>query len=89
MANHKSALKRARQNIVRQGRNRQTKTRIKNSMKAVILAIDEKSQDIAIAALKSAQSVIHKASKRGVIHKNVASRKISHLQRQVNQMAAA
>ena len=88
MANHKSALKRARQNTVRQLRNRQTKTRIKSSMKKVMAAVEEKSAETASSALKAAQSVIAKASKRGVIHKNAAARKISHLTRQVNQINA-
>jgi len=88
LANHKSALKRARQNTVRQLRNRQTKTRIKSSMKKVMAAVEEKSAETASSALKAAQSVIAKASKRGVIHKNAAARKISHLTRQVNQINA-
>jgi len=87
LANHKSAIKRARQNIVREGRNRSIKTSIKNVMKRVLEAVDEKSKDKASDALVKAQSVIDKASKRGVIHKRSASRKISRLTNRVNKIA--
>ena len=88
MANHKSALKRSRQNAVRQARNKTTKTQVKNNIKKVMAAIEDKTKDAAEAALKIAQSVIDKASKKGVIHKNAASRKISHLAQRINQLAS-
>ena len=89
MANHKSALKRARQNAVRQARNKTTKTQVKNNIKKVISAIEDKTHDVAITAFKAAQSVIDKASKKGVIHKNAASRKIAHLSKRINQLQSA
>ena len=89
MANHKSALKRARQNAVRQARNKHTKTQVKNNIKKVMAAIEEKAQETAQAALKTAQSLIDKAAKKGVIHKNAASRKISHLAQRINKLASA
>jgi len=87
LANHKSALKRARQNVIRQDRNKSEKTRVKNMTKSVLSAIEEKSKEAASAALTAAQSVIDKASKRGVIHKNSAARKISRLSKMINQLA--
>ncbi|MDR1045328.1 MAG: 30S ribosomal protein S20, partial [Candidatus Adiutrix sp.] len=39
MANHKSALKRARQSDTRRARNRINKTRVKNAVKAARLAM--------------------------------------------------
>ncbi|KPA17375.1 Ribosomal protein S20 [Candidatus Magnetomorum sp. HK-1] len=89
MANHKSALKRAKQNILREGRNKSTKTSIKNVIKKVLAAIEEKSKTSASAAMVTAQSVIDKASKQGVIHKRSASRKISRLTSRINQLASA
>jgi small subunit ribosomal protein S20 len=89
LANHKSALKRARQNTVRQARNKESKSRIKNNIKKVMTAIEDNAHDSAKAALKTAQSIIDKASKKGVIHKRAASRKISHLARRINQLASA
>ncbi|MBF0451230.1 MAG: 30S ribosomal protein S20 [Candidatus Magnetomorum sp.] len=87
MANHKSALKRAKQNTLQQGRNKSEKTRMKNTIKKVLSAVEEKSKETASAALTAAQSIIDKASKRGVIHKNAASRKISRLKLKINQLA--
>ena len=79
MANHKSAIKRARQNELRRLRNKSVKTRIKSIVKDVRSSIEETSvQDMTIK-LNTAQSAIDKASKKGVIHKRTAARKISRL----------
>ena len=79
MANHKSAIKRARQNEIRRLRNKGTKTRIKNIVKEVQACVGEASSEETKVKLNTAQSVIDKASKTGVIHKRTASRKISRL----------
>ena len=84
MANHKSAIKRAKQNELRRIRNRSVKTRVKSVTKTVEAAVAEKNGDSAAIALKAAASVIHKAAKKGVIHKNTAARKVSRLTRMVN-----
>ena len=84
MANHKSAEKRARQNLKRRMRNKSVKTRIKHLTKAVCLAADEKSKEAAVAELKTAQSEIAKAAKKGVIHRRTAARKVSRLSKLVN-----
>ncbi len=88
MANHKSALKRARQNENKRMRNKSTKTRIKNVVKNVRLAVSEKSNEAALNELNTAKSAIDKAAKKGVIHKNTAARKISRLSRLVNTISA-
>ena len=88
MANHKSAFKRARQNEVRRIRNKSTKTRIKNIVKDVRLAVSDKSKESALTKLDTAKSVIDKAAKKGVIHKKTASRKISRLSKNVNAISA-
>ena len=83
MANHKSALKRARQNEDRRLRNKGVKTRVKSVVKAVRTAGD----DDAAAKLDEAKSVIAKAAKRGVIHKRTAARSISRLAKHVNSIS--
>jgi len=83
LANHKSAIKRARQSEDRRLRNRMTKTQVKNIVKSVRLAVDEKSPEAA-ATLKHAQSMIDKATKKGTLHKRTAARKISRLSNLVN-----
>jgi len=86
LANHKSALKRARQNEVRQLRNKSTRTRVKNVTKMLRLSANEATADDALKNLNAAKSVIDKAAKAGVIHKRAAARKISRLSRLVNTM---
>ena len=84
MANHKSALKRARQNEDRRLRNKSTKTRIKNVVKNVRQAVAGQIEADTSAELNKAKSAIDKAAKKGVIHRNTAARKISRLTKQVN-----
>ncbi|MFC1523155.1 30S ribosomal protein S20 [Thermodesulfobacteriota bacterium] len=84
MANHKSALKRARQSQLRRLRNRGNRSRMKNAVKAVVAAIEENSVDKAQEALKSAIPIIEKTAVKGSIHKKNASRKVSRLTRRVN-----
>lgn len=88
MANHKSALKRAKQNLDRQMRNRSTKTRIKKVVKEVRQSTSETTPEAAASKLIAAQSIIDTAAKKGVIHKRTAARKISRLSRLVNTISA-
>ena len=78
MANHKSALKRARQSEVKRLRNRTYKTKIKNAVKAVRIASTEASE-AAKEKLIAAMSILHKSVSKGVIHKKQAARRISRL----------
>ena len=88
MANHKSAIKRARQNEIRRLRNKAVKTRIKSIVKDVRSSAGEASGEETKAKLNAAQSVIDKASKKGVIHKRTAARKISRLTKLANSPGA-
>ena len=84
MANHKSALKRAKQNEERRLRNKTTRTRVKSVVKNVrALAAEDSAENIA-ENLKTAQAAIDKAAKKGVIHKRTAARKISRLTKLTN-----
>lgn len=78
MANHKSALKRAKQNETRRLRNKSVKSAMNTAVKKVKVAQEEGSEEAA-ALFVSAQSSIAKAAKKGVIHQNTAARKISRL----------
>jgi len=79
LANHKSALKRAMQNEIRRMRNKSTKTSVKKVTKELRLSLNEDSGEMTLKKLNTAQSLIDKAAKKGVIHKKTASRKISRL----------
>ncbi len=68
--------------------NRSEKTRVRNALKSVKKLASEGNMDEATAALKNAASVLDKAAKHGVIHKNTASRQKSKLAQAVNSAAA-
>lgn len=86
MANHKSALKRNRQNQLRRLRNRTNKSMMKTAVKKVLDAIEQNSADLAQEALKAAIPVIERTAVKGSIHKKNASRKVSRLTRRVNAL---
>jgi small subunit ribosomal protein S20 len=88
LANHKSALKRARQNTVRRLRNKSVRTRVKSVVKDVRAAVADNLQDKVLQELNLAKSVIDKAAKKGTIHKKTAARKISRLSKFVNSISA-
>ena len=79
MANHKSAIKRLRQNHKRRARNRILKSTLKSAIKAAQESIEKKDKKIAEAALQHATSVIDKAVKHSILHRSTCSRKISNL----------
>jgi small subunit ribosomal protein S20 len=86
LANHKSALKRARQNDVKRIRNMGYRTRTKNVVKEVRAAVTVNSQEQANESLKKATSIIQKAASKGAIPAKRASRKIA---RQVNRITSS
>jgi small subunit ribosomal protein S20 len=88
LANHKSAVKRARQNEIRRLRNKGTRTKIKSVVKDVRSSVGEASGGEKKVKLNAAQSVIDKASKKGVIHKRTAARKISRLTKLANSASS-
>jgi len=86
MANHKSALKRIKQNAKRNERNRYWKSTMRTSIKKVRLAVEDQETEEAQESLQAAISMISHVASKGVIHKNTASRKISRLTKLVNRM---
>ena len=89
MANHKSALKRNRQNEKRNEQNKTRRSQIKNAIKGVLLEVEQKSVDGAQSSLKEATKIISKNAAKGVIHKRAASRKVSGLARKVYQLSTS
>ncbi|MHB8767321.1 MAG: 30S ribosomal protein S20 [Deferrisomatales bacterium] len=88
MANHKSALKKARSDEKRRIRNKGVRTRYRNLIKAVRLALDSKDATQAEEALKVAGPYLQRAASKGVIHENKAARTISRLTSQVAALKA-
>jgi small subunit ribosomal protein S20 len=86
LANHPSALKRARQNEKRRVRNRAVRTKVRRAVKEVRQALTAGEPEAARQALGKAVPVIDKAASKGVLHPRSASRKISRLYRQVDAL---
>ncbi|MBF0228101.1 MAG: 30S ribosomal protein S20 [Desulfamplus sp.] len=86
MANHKSAIKRAKQNEVRRLRNRSARSAMRTAIKKVYVAKEEAAENTT-EIFKTAQSVIAKAAKKGLLHKNTAARKTSRLAKYLNKQA--
>jgi len=88
LANHKSALKRNKQNAVRSARNTHIRSTMRTYVKQVREAVAAGENDTAKAALIRAIAYIDKAASKGVIHKATASRKISRLSKLLNTLGA-
>jgi len=85
LANHKSALKRIRQNTKRNERNKSFRTLVKTVTKNVTTEAGAGNKDKALLELKRAEKVIAKVGGKGILHPKAASRKISSLTRLVNR----
>lgn len=88
MANIKSAIKRARQNIKRRQHNASARSMYRTYVKNVLKAIESGDKEAARAAYTKAQPIIDKAANKGLIHKNKAARIKSRLSTRVKEMAA-
>ena len=86
MAHHKSAIKRIKQNKVRNERNKHVRSTLKTFIKRIREAVQGKDASVAKEALSSAIPVIDGAATKGVIHKANASRSISRLTKLVNTL---
>ncbi len=89
MASHKSAIKRQKQTLKKQERNKSVRSMLKTLAKKVELAVEAKSADSAKVALVKAMKAYDKAASAGIIHRTTASRKISRLSTKVGKIGAA
>jgi small subunit ribosomal protein S20 len=80
VANIKSQIKRNRQTIKRQARNKAVRSELRTRTKRAIGAIDGGAED-ADEALRLAVKRIDKAAAKGVIHKNQAANRKARLMR--------
>jgi len=88
VANHKSAEKRARQDVKRREYNKSIKSRVKTSVKSVLASVNDKNGEAAQARLADTIKVIDKAAAKNVFHKNAAARKVSRLTKKVNALSS-
>ena len=88
MANSPSAKKRARQADRRAVINKARRSRVRTFIRKVEEAIVSGDQDAALKALQAAQPEIIRGARKGILHRNTASRKVSRLHHRVNTMTA-
>lgn len=88
MANIKSAIKRARQNVKLRQHNASARSMYRTFIKNVIKAVEAGNSEAAQTAWAKAQPVIDKAAGKGLIHKNKAARIKSRLVARLKAMTA-
>jgi small subunit ribosomal protein S20 len=86
---HKSTIRRARQAVKRNNRNRATLGALKSLIKKVQAAVSEKKLEDAHISLRQATSALDKAVTKGVMKPNTASRRIARLTLHVNSLSAS
>jgi small subunit ribosomal protein S20 len=87
VANIKSQIKRNRQTIKRQARNKSVRSELRTRTKRAITAIDEGAEDVE-ETLRLAIKRIDKAAAKGVIHKNQAANRKARLMRRAASQSA-
>ncbi len=83
MPQHKSAIKRLRQNKKRQMRNKTRRSTMRNLIKDVLQETDKKAAE---EKLTKAFSYIDKNTSKGILHANTAARKKAQLNKHVNNL---
>ena len=89
MANHYSALKRARQTDKKTAQNRANKSRLRTALRSLREAIAKGDKEAAQKAYQSTASVVDKGVQKGALHKNTASRYKSRLNARLKAVGAA
>lgn len=86
MANHFSALKRARQTETRTARNRANTSRLRSSLRELRETLATGDKTTAEQAYRKTVSALDKAIQKGIIHQNTASRYKSRLSARVKAL---
>ena len=89
MAQHKSAIKRARQNLKRNARNRHHRSTLRTALKNYRSLLTDKTVDVAETGFSQIQKAIDKAVTKGVLHRNTAARYKSGLAAALKRVKAA
>jgi len=89
MANHKSAIKRNKQNAKRRMRNKSVRSRLRTQINTFNAAIEAGEIETTEKAFRVAESELHRAVSKGVVPRSRASRKTSRLAVALNKARAA
>jgi small subunit ribosomal protein S20 len=87
MANHVSALKRARQTETRTTVNRNNKSRLRTAVRHFREALASSNPENAATVYRETVSALDKSVQKGVLHKNTASRYKSRLSARLKALA--
>jgi len=88
MADHFSALKRARQTEKRTARNRANTSRLRTTLRSLREALAKGDKEAAEQAFRQTVSALDKAIQKGVLHENTASRYKSRLSARLKVLQA-
>lgn len=86
MANHFSALKRARQTEKRTARNRTSASHLRTALRSMRESLEKGDKAAAQQTYRQTVSVLDKAIQKGVLHENTASRYKSRLSARLNAL---
>jgi small subunit ribosomal protein S20 len=86
MPHHKSAEKRLRQTVKRTEINRSRLSRVRTFVKNVESAVATGDKNAAQSAFNLAQPELHRATTKGVMHRNTVARKLSRLAARINAL---
>ncbi len=86
MANHFSALKRARQTEKRTARNRANRSRLRSTLREFRESLAKADKPAAEQSFRLTVSALDKAIQKGVIHENTASRYKARLSKRLTAM---
>jgi len=88
MANHVSALKRAKQTEKKTGINRANKSRVRSVLRTLRTALTSGDASTLDATFRETVSALDKSVQKGILHKNTASRYKSRLSARVKEARA-
>jgi small subunit ribosomal protein S20 len=88
MANTSSAKKATRKIAARTEINKSRRSRMRTYVRKVEEAIAGGKHDAAVEALKAAEPEIARSARKGIVHANVAARKVSRLNARVKALKA-
>ena len=85
MANHASAKKRSRQNKTRNAVNSQHISKFRNALNKFKSSVEEKNEEEIQKSLSNVNSIMARASKKGIFKKEYISRKLSSLSKKISK----
>ncbi|HIU63479.1 MAG TPA: 30S ribosomal protein S20 [Candidatus Avacidaminococcus intestinavium] len=87
MPNIKSSIRSVKTDAERRAKNAPIKAALRNASRKVVSLTETASKEDAQTTFVQASSLLDKAARKSIIHKNAAARKKSRLAKRINEMA--